>query len=441
MILTMVIGFGLVTIIDSNAEFFNDPNTLDIASFNLKVFGVKKMKDKTVRDTLIKIVRRYDLILIQEIRDSKGKSIIELVNMINKQQEQAGEEKYKVEVSTRLGRTSSKEQYAAIYRPDWVTLVDKYVYRDTEDVFEREPHIIRFTSPRSSISDFVVVNIHTKPEDAQKEVAHLVDVYDDVVKRLGVKDVFIMGDFNADCDYIPDWGSVSLATDKRFYWLIDDALDTTVFSTDCTYDRVVVAGEKLIEAVIPYSPSVLYFDKDMGYTQNQAVKVSDHYPVHFQIRSKEEKDNIRTSSTYKVTDKSIARSLKGNYRQIYALRNAVKDVADFKLDAFYTSSGAYSVIILSKKNMSKLSSVLSALYELAKTFPGFVTSSQMYTVKRLLRETDPLLRLRRGYGRYQTLYDYYKTKDRTYAVGLECVLSKNRENPDCWINFSTAFPK
>ena len=76
------------------------------------------------------------------------------------------------------------------------------------------------------------------PTDAVTEIDHLVDVYDDAKTRFGINDAIIMGDFNAGCTYVnDDWSSIRLATDHRFYWLINDVKDTTSASTECAYDR------------------------------------------------------------------------------------------------------------------------------------------------------------------------------------------------------------
>ena len=78
-----------------------------------------------------------------------------------------------------------------------------------------------------------------------------------------------MGDFNAGCDYIRDWKNVRLATDPRFYWLIDNSFDTTSEHSDCPYDRIVVAGESLLDKIIPESPGVFRYDEELGLTREQ----------------------------------------------------------------------------------------------------------------------------------------------------------------------------
>ena len=89
------------------------------------------------------------------------------------------------------------------------------------------------------VSDFAMAAIHTSPKAAELEIDHLVDVYDDIVQRWQLKDVMILGDYNAGCSYVTrsEWLKIRLATDKRFYWLFSDLMDTTVAKSDCPYDR------------------------------------------------------------------------------------------------------------------------------------------------------------------------------------------------------------
>ena len=50
---------------------------------------------------------------------------------------------YNMSISQRLGRTSSKEQYAFFYRPARVEILSTHQFDDSaEDVFQREPYTV-----------------------------------------------------------------------------------------------------------------------------------------------------------------------------------------------------------------------------------------------------------------------------------------------------------
>ncbi|XP_016120298.1 deoxyribonuclease gamma-like [Sinocyclocheilus grahami] len=79
-----------------------------------------------------------------------------------------------------------------------------------------------------------------------------------------------MGDFNAACGYVPkrQWVNIRLRSETEFVWLTGDKLDTSVkTSTKCAYDRVVLRGEKMIEAVNPESVEVFNFKEEFGLTE------------------------------------------------------------------------------------------------------------------------------------------------------------------------------
>ena len=53
------------------------------------------------------------------------------------------------------------------------------------------------------------------------------------------QDFIIAGDLNADCNYVSKskWESIRLRTEERFQWLIKDGIDTTIYASECAYDR------------------------------------------------------------------------------------------------------------------------------------------------------------------------------------------------------------
>lgn len=91
----------------------------------------------------------------------------------------------------------------------------------------------------------------------------------------------LMGDFNADCSYVTSsqWSSIRLRTSSTFQWLIPDSADTTATSTNCAYDRIVVAGALLQSSVVPGSAVPFDFQAAYGLSNEMALAISDHYPV------------------------------------------------------------------------------------------------------------------------------------------------------------------
>ncbi|XP_004586758.2 deoxyribonuclease-1 isoform X2 [Ochotona princeps] len=255
---------------------------LKIAAFNIRTFGETKMSNATLVSYIVQIVSRYDIALIQEVRDSHLTAVGKLLDNLNKN----AADTYRYVVSDPLGRSTYKERYLFVYRPDQVSVLDSYYYDDGcescgTDTFSREPAIVKFSSPNTKVKQFAVVPLHAAPEDAVAEIDALYDVYLDVQKKWGLQDVMLMGDFNADCSYVTSsqWSSIRLRTNSAFQWLIPDSADTTATSTNCAYDRIVVTGTQLQGAVVPNSAAPFNFQTAYGLSSQLAQAISDHYPV------------------------------------------------------------------------------------------------------------------------------------------------------------------
>ncbi|KAJ8036639.1 Deoxyribonuclease-1 [Holothuria leucospilota] len=242
-----------------------------IGAFNIQVFGQTKAGKWWVMEDLVQILKRYDMVLIQEIRDAAGTAIVELLHQLN---DETGNE-YSMIIGNRQGRTSSKEQYCYFYKSSLFQVLDSNEYPVSYDHFERPPFNVLFRD-KGDGKEFVASGIHAKPDDAVEEIDRMSDVYSYIESTLGTSNVVMMGDFNADCRYVGpgDWSSISIWTDSRFKWLINNYADTTVSSTNCAYDRIVTAGSLTF-----YSGKVFKFDDELSLQTYNPKDVSDHYPV------------------------------------------------------------------------------------------------------------------------------------------------------------------
>ncbi|XP_075434436.1 deoxyribonuclease-1-like isoform X4 [Ascaphus truei] len=198
--------------------------------------------------------------------------------------------------SRRLGRNSYKEQFVFIYRSDVVKVTDWYQYvedpPDHPDAFAREPFIVRFHSPKTVLKDFVLMSHHTCPREAAKEINKLLQVMLEVKRRWRIENIMLLGDLNAACGYVTvtDWRGIQLRSGGTFHWLIGDKDDTTVSQkTHCAYDRIVVHGEDFLKAIVPGSAKPFNFKKKLGLSEEEALAVSDHFPVEVNLRG----DHIR----------------------------------------------------------------------------------------------------------------------------------------------------
>lgn len=260
-----------------------------ICAFNVQSFGDSKSQKSSVMLTLTRIIARCDVSLLQEVRDSQQRALPRLLERLNRYDT---DHVYDAVASERLGRSESyQEQYVFVYRTGTVKVTGQYQYPDDQpgdvDAFSREPFVVRFTAPKTAIKEFVLIPQHTTPTNTTKELDALYDVLQHVKKMWKTEDVMLLGDFNADCGYLAKKNrkNVRLITERSLFWLIPDKVDTTVrSSTSCTYDRIVVHGERFARAVVPFSAKPFNFQMEYRLTEEQALEVSDHYPVEVLLK-------------------------------------------------------------------------------------------------------------------------------------------------------------
>ncbi|CAC5419967.1 DNASE1L [Mytilus coruscus] len=391
---------------------------LTICAFNIQVFGVSKMDKPEVVDILIDILIFCDLTLIQEIRDASDTAFNALKTKANEQ------------MSEKLGRSTSKEQYGFLY---WnctkLRVTDTYQYDDPLDVFERPPFVVRFESPSTDVSDFAILALHTKPSKAPEEIDNITRVYDIVKSQWNLEDVIIAGDLNSDCGYLPDrdHDKVSLYSDPRFTWLIGDDVDTTTGNSECSYDRFVVAGANLKNAVVPNSARVFKFDDYFNLTPEQTGDVSDHYPIEMQLAGKANMEVLSKVKDAKTVE-SISKEPVDDIRTIREL---------YKYDIYDSSnSRIYNVLVL-KEGYSQylIEAVLdhiekdqlkTEIANFQNMFPKILTSEMEAVIVALIDSES--FKLDYVYGindNKQT--SYYKFKISCLVKTLKCTASVEKE--------------
>ncbi|XP_051874145.1 deoxyribonuclease gamma-like isoform X2 [Pristis pectinata] len=229
---------------------------MKIAAFNIKQLGTKKISNPEIVRAIVKAAN------------------------------------YSFRQSKPLGRGTYKERYLFIYRDDIVRVERVFQYDDMqpgdEDAFSREPFVIQFKSPTTVVQDFVLIPLHTMPEDSVKEIDELYDVVLKIIKEWNTENIMILGDFNADGKYVSKkkMETIRLRKDKNFHWLIRDDEDTTTrLTTDQAYDRIVVYGNTFYQGIVPNSAKPFNFQEALELTgERKALDISDHYPVEVELK-------------------------------------------------------------------------------------------------------------------------------------------------------------
>ncbi|XP_067320938.1 deoxyribonuclease gamma-like [Anolis sagrei] len=262
--------------------------TFKICAFNIRSFGRAKATNQKVMGALVQILSRCDISAIQEVRDSRGVAIQMLLRELNRYDRS---HRYSRLESKRLGRGSYKEQNVFVYRMDVVSVTDWRQFEDgkmgNSDAFVRGPFAARFHSSLTAILDFVLIVHHASPREAARELNLLFDMCEELMEQWKTENVMVLGDLNAAGAYIPAnaWAGIRLRHDLGFHWLISDMEDTTVsHRTCCAYDRIIVHGEELLGAVVPRSAKAFNFTQALGLSEEEALGISDHYPVEVNLR-------------------------------------------------------------------------------------------------------------------------------------------------------------
>jgi endonuclease/exonuclease/phosphatase family metal-dependent hydrolase len=270
------------------------PDNLLIASFNIQVFGKKKVSDPWIVERLTEIVRQFDIVAIQEIRESDQRLLQVFTDQLN-----AGGYQYEYILGPRLGRSNSQEQYAFLYdrtrvlsHPHSSYTVDdgkpvggsQQVGRDgLPDLLHREPLVARFVANRMPQPfTFSLVNIHTDPDEVGAELDVLDDVFISVRNyEYSVNfedDVILLGDLNqapgrnSELERIP--GLIPLIV----------GIPTNVRQTKL-YDNIFI--DRTLTTEFTGNGGVLSMQDFLSLTPQDAERLSDHNPVWGEFRSVE----------------------------------------------------------------------------------------------------------------------------------------------------------
>lgn len=251
----------------------NSGPVIRIASFNIEAFGNTKAAKQYVMVRLADIIRKFDIVAVQEIRSQNEYLVPNFVQLVN----QPGR-RYDYVIGPRLGRTPSKEQYVFIYDTDRIALDPQSVYTisDPDDLMHREPLVATFMArgvdPDEAFT-FTLVNVHTDPNepDLSKELDAMAEVYR-VVRRSARQedDVILVGDFNADDRSLRRLGQL-----PGIFPLIAGVSTNT--RQNKQYDNIIIHQPSTTE----YTGRSGVFDVMRNYNLNeqQALEISDHFPV------------------------------------------------------------------------------------------------------------------------------------------------------------------
>ncbi len=248
-----------------------------IASFNIQVFGDAKAKKPYVMATLASIIQNFHVVAIQEIRTQDDYFID---NFLRTYVNQNGH-KYNKVLGPRLGRTVSKEQYCYLYDTAAIEVNPNCIFtvNDPDDLLHREPFVAMFRvrgPPAQQAFTFVLIDMHTSPDlvtgpDLKNELNALALVYQSVRRACnGEDDIILLGDLNVDDKHLGDLGRID-----GIYPVVRNTYTNTRQNEQ--YDNIIFHGRSTTEFTGRWG--IFNFAQQFGLNPEQALEVSDHFPV------------------------------------------------------------------------------------------------------------------------------------------------------------------
>ncbi len=265
--------------------------TILIGSFNIERLGPTKLSDPWVMEKLADLMRRFDVIALQEITSTDQRTLPILVEQINKS---GGNHSYTI--SPRIGRVSGNgsyyEQYAYVFDANRIRggADFSYVVNDDADLLHREPFVGRFETIGSAQPfSFTLINIHTDPGEIATELDVLADVYVNVRQfEYPEDDVILLGDLNADpakfqkLGRIPGFAPliVGVPTNTRQNKTIDNILTDRQANAEFTGRAGVVDVGQLYRLQLA-----------------DVERISDHLPIWAEFSISESRSGVVTTAS------------------------------------------------------------------------------------------------------------------------------------------------
>lgn len=279
--------------------------TIRIATFNIRIFS-NASRDDCELAYIAAIVRNFDLLAIQELRDTKV--LDRLRKALDKDKVvKVPKDTWKAEVSEPVGR-GVKERYAYLYRADMVEVLAKgKLIADRKDRFIREPY---FASFRAGADEFTLLNIHLlfgTPKGRALELAALAEEFGKLRKKQPAgRRLLLLGDFNEPPE--SESFAAALETVKRLKCRVTEGPgirttigDISLYDNICYLDAGNAAKDPTRRhAIEKYDFTVFGVDKCLSQTDaieerekrsaarkkclgKASLPVSDHRPVWFDL--------------------------------------------------------------------------------------------------------------------------------------------------------------
>ena len=241
-----------------------------VATANLGPFDQEKLNKPHVVDRLVEVIRRFDIVAVQDVRARDQGILLEFVEQINSEGRH-----YDFATPPSVGR-DPVQQYAAFLFDRATIQIDRRTVCLVEDPagrFRREPLVASFQARGPNAQEaftFTLINVHADPTRADE-----LDLLDDVFRAVrddgrGEDDVILLGDLGADDRHLGQLRQVPNIT-----WAISDVPSTTRGTR--LVDNILF--DRRATAEFTGRAGVVDLIREFELSMRQAVEISDHLPV------------------------------------------------------------------------------------------------------------------------------------------------------------------
>lgn len=244
---------------------------LRIASFNLDGFNSRKLAMPLIAERLTAIIAGFDVIAVQDVRESHVGSLHELLEVVN-----ARGRHFDFAVAPEVGRGSVTRYNAFIFNRATVE-IDRFKIcevTDTAGLMRCRPLVGVFRARGPQTCDaftFVLVNVNV---DYDRVSAGL-DILDDVYRAVRAAnpredDILLLGNFEVDLNQAAPPAFSPGAT-----WALDGIVSTV--RGDRLADNL--AFDRLATAEFTGRADVIDVVRGLNVTTEEALRISSHLPV------------------------------------------------------------------------------------------------------------------------------------------------------------------
>lgn len=240
-----------------------------VASFNLHAFNEQKLQKLPVIDTLVRIIRQFDVIALQHISSRQTDLLPMLTDRVNQ-----SDRRYEFLIGPPVGR-EQKQQFAFLFDTERIE-TDRgqlYTVDDPQDLLTYEPLVawFRTTLPQRDQSfTFSIASVRLNPLSVESELKLLPDLVRGIRNDGRLEDdILIVGEFMASSEQLAKIPGLEMfaAIDGVPTTVNGDAMTGNIlFPTRATDEFTGKAG-------------VVDFLRQLNLSFDQALQVSSNLPI------------------------------------------------------------------------------------------------------------------------------------------------------------------